>query len=284
MATEPTPRTDTGSPPANGHAAAAPREASGETRHAREVRIHEAAALQYGARYDPPFARLYQAHWNAALMKLLPEEGDAALDLGCGTGVMLPALLERFSRVAGVDLSPDMIRAVPAPVAERAELAVAPMERIPFDDNTFDAVVCRGALHHAADLSAALREIRRVLRPGGRLLLSEPCADSFLLRIPRARWRHDSDHFDEAHLALHLRETSNLLQESGFDVDKRRKFGFLAFPLCGLSDLLPLLRKLPAGAATAITRGLILVDAACARIPLIRHESWHMILRARSTR
>ncbi len=252
-----------------------------ETRHTREVRIHEAAALQYGARYDPPFARLYQEHWNSVLMKLLPEEGDAALDLGCGSGVLLPALLGRFSRVAGVDLSPDMIRAVPAAVAERAELAVAPMERIPFDDKTFDAVVCRGALHHAASLPETLAEIRRVLRPGGRLRLSEPGADSFLLRIPRARWRHDSDHFDEAHLALHLRETCNRLQECGFDVERQRKFGFLAFPLCGLSDLLPVLRKLPAGVASFLTQGLILFDAACARIPLVRHESWHMIVRAR---
>jgi hypothetical protein len=68
------------------------------------------------------------------------------------------------------------------------------------------------------------------------------------------------------------------LREAGFRIVGREKFGFVAFPLCSLSDILPVMRYLP-GALT-LTRGLIKFDEVCSRIPGVRNESWHVIIRA----
>ena len=101
-------------------------------------------------------------------------EGDV-LEVGAGTGLNLPHY-ERASRVVAVEPDPSMAAQLPKRVAAArvpVELVPASAESLPFGDETFDAAVVTFVLCSVADPSGALAEIRRVLRPDGRLVLVE---------------------------------------------------------------------------------------------------------------
>ncbi|CAD0309927.1 class I SAM-dependent methyltransferase [Xanthomonas hortorum] len=93
------------------------------------------------------------------------------LDLGCGAGHVSFQLAPLMAEVVAYDLSADMLTVVAATAAERGLTQVRTMqgiaERLPFESGSLDAVVSRYSAHHWSDLGQALREVRRVLRPGG---------------------------------------------------------------------------------------------------------------------
>jgi arsenite methyltransferase len=106
--------------------------------------------------------------------------GEAVLDLGCGAGfdVFVAAQLVGGSgRVVGVDLSVEMLAIAEAGKAEagfgRVEFCEAAVEALPFPEASFDVALSNGVLNLVPDKPAALREIFRVLRPGGRLQASD---------------------------------------------------------------------------------------------------------------
>lgn len=102
---------------------------------------------------------------------LRPEQH--VLDLGCGTGWTV-RLLARFlarGRAYGVDVSPAMIeRARAEPNPANLAFSVAPAQALPYADASLDCVVSMESIYYWSELDAGLRELRRVLRPGGRLL------------------------------------------------------------------------------------------------------------------
>ena len=101
------------------------------------------------------------------------------LDVGAGTGTLAIRALERWPAitVTGIDPSGGMLELaerdaaerLPAPVRSRLSVEVAPADSLPFDDHAFDLAVSSFVLQLVASRKAALREIRRVLRPGGTL-------------------------------------------------------------------------------------------------------------------
>ncbi len=99
---------------------------------------------------------------------------DRVLDLGCGTGIVARKLRERLggaTRIAGLDVSPLMIakaRALAPEVEWREGNAVS----LPFEPHSFDLVLSQQMLQFVPDRAATLREVRRVLAPGGRLFAS----------------------------------------------------------------------------------------------------------------
>jgi len=115
--------------------------------------------------------------------------GGRVLDAGCGTGQWAVALAERGVRVTGIDLSSEMIRRAEAHAAERGaavEWRVGDVSRLPEPFAVYHAIHARVVLQFVPDVAATLREFRRVLRPGGRLLASVPGA---LSPIYRGSWR-----------------------------------------------------------------------------------------------
>ena len=106
-----------------------------------------------------------------ALFDALPPASDV-LDAACGTARHGVHIARRGHRLTGVDRSPDMLdrarRKVPDAVFLEGEL-----EALPLDDAAFDAVVCGLALVHLPTLDRAMAELARVLRPGGRLIVSD---------------------------------------------------------------------------------------------------------------
>ncbi|TMB63540.1 MAG: ubiquinone/menaquinone biosynthesis methyltransferase [Chloroflexi bacterium] len=108
-------------------------------------------------------------------------DGERALDIGTGTGDLAFDLLgasDPTSRVAGVDLSTAMLerarhRAARRGLAARYETARADGQRLPYPNASFDRVVASFTVRNFGDLGAGLREMRRVLRPGGRAVILE---------------------------------------------------------------------------------------------------------------
>lgn len=102
---------------------------------------------------------------------------EAILDAGCGPGHFLAYIRERGhgGRIVGFDQSPAMVAEVEALgfAAVRGDV-----QQMPFDDASFDCVVARHMLYHVPDITGALVEMRRVLKPGGRLLVTTNSARS----------------------------------------------------------------------------------------------------------
>ena len=100
-------------------------------------------------------------------------DGRRILDAGCGSGPLAAELRARGATVTGFDSSAEMVKLARKRLGEDADLCVADLDRpLPFADSTFDDVVASLVLHYLRDWTGALAELRRVLKPGGRLVLS----------------------------------------------------------------------------------------------------------------
>lgn len=110
------------------------------------------------------------APWMADALAYESTAGLDVLDVGCGQGIDLVEYASAGARATGIDLTPHGIE-LARRHAEAKELNVTAVEgdaeRLPFDDASFDVVASNGVLHHTPDMPAALREVYRVLRPGG---------------------------------------------------------------------------------------------------------------------
>ncbi|MCX5402686.1 class I SAM-dependent methyltransferase [Streptomyces sp. NBC_00335] len=118
---------------------------------------------------------LINAYYERPAMLALAGEvaGRRILDAGCGSGPLSAALRDRGAVVTGVDASAGMLALARRRLGEDASLHVADLrDRLPFPDGAFDDVVASLVLHYLEDWGPALAELRRVLRPGGRLIAS----------------------------------------------------------------------------------------------------------------
>lgn len=111
---------------------------------------------------------------EAALRRLLPDlSGRHVLDIGCGTGRVSRIALERgASSVVGVDLSSSMLDEARARSGRSVEFLPGDVCALPFEASTFDVLTCALVLGHVERLGNALSEMNRVLRPGGRIVIS----------------------------------------------------------------------------------------------------------------
>src|SRR5215210_1390034 len=152
--------------------------------------------------------------------------GERVLDLGCGSGRFVAALLDAGVDAVGVEIAEAALERARA-VAPGAELRLLePDGSIPLEHASVDLVWCSEVLEHVADPGHLLLEARRVLRPGGRLLVTVP----FHGRVKAALiglLRFDA-HFDPLgqHLRFYTRDSlRTTLERSGFDGAAVRAWG-----------------------------------------------------------
>ncbi|HSG89913.1 MAG TPA: methyltransferase domain-containing protein [Pseudomonadales bacterium] len=114
---------------------------------------------------------LFRPWAEALIAEAEPGPGERILDLACGTGILARTIAARTgdpTRITGVDADPGML-AVAAERAPEVRWLCAGAETLPFADASFERVFCQFGLMFFTDRQAGLREMRRVLRPGGRL-------------------------------------------------------------------------------------------------------------------
>ncbi len=238
------------------------------------MRTHDQAVV---AQFDPKA----QAYLTSAVHAAGPDLEEATqqvlqlaqrgsmLDVGCGAGHLSFALAPCFEHVLATDLSPSMIETVRAAAAQRAlpqiEVQQASAEALPFPDGHFDLVCSRYSAHHWHDLPAALKEMRRVTRPEGKLLMIDlmgdesPLVDTHLQAIELLR--------DPSHVRDHSpSQWRNLLRSAGFELQHeafwptRMEFSSwverMRTPQVGVAAI----RALLAGASREVRAGLAVED------------------------
>ncbi|WP_405856407.1 methyltransferase domain-containing protein [Streptomyces sp. NBC_00090] len=143
-------------------------------RSADPVRVndYDSIAEAYSADNEHNLVNAYYA--RPAMMALAGDvAGRRILDAGCGSGPLSAALRERGAVVTGIDASAGMLALARRRLGEDVALHVADLrDRLPFADGAFDDVVSSLVLHYLEDWGPTLAELRRVLRPGGRLIAS----------------------------------------------------------------------------------------------------------------
>ena len=156
-----------------------------------------------------------------------PQPDEVLLDLGCGVGHTLRRVAPLVRAAIGADATAGMLEGARTLMARErisnVTLVVTTAESLPFLDATFDGVVCRLAAHHFADVSRAFAEVARVLRPGGRFVLSDsyapedPALDGWINTLEELR--------DPSHVRAHpVSEWRAMLADAGFSVTGEERF------------------------------------------------------------
>jgi len=157
------------------------------------------------------------------------------LDAGCGDGTYAIAAAERGASVTGIDIAEPMLDAARQRAAEHhvdVRLERADVRSLPFDDESFDVVLAVTVLCFVGDADAAVREMARVLAPGGRLVVGELSRFSVWAAWRRVRgwlgsrtWRHATFRSGK--------ELAQLLRSAGLEVE--RVAGAVYYPPFGLA-------------------------------------------------
>lgn len=203
----------------------------------------------YGQHFHGNAAENYQRYFVPAIGAPLAADlietaalqpAERVLDVACGTGVVTRLAAERLDgsgRLAGTDVNPSMLEVARSVVAGTPiEWHEANAESLPHAEESFDVVLCQMGLQFVTNKLAALREMRRVLAPGGRAVLNLPGpAPKPMVAFADALARHvDPKVASFVHLVFSLHEPGELrelLESAGFrDVDVRRATKALRVP------------------------------------------------------
>jgi ubiquinone/menaquinone biosynthesis C-methylase UbiE len=243
-----------------------------------EIRLHETLAEEYVKRRASAGSQLFDAYWNQEVIKCLDtSEAKQALDCCCGDGILLPDLAERYDKVIGLDISEAMLKlAAQREPREKIELVCGEVEHLPFADNAFDAITFRGAFHHVSDPAQSMKEVHRILRPGGQVVFFEPNGDPWIWRAARRLYYAMSHRFSSGHRSYRARELHALLEGAGLQPTTTKRLFYLAYPFAGLLDHFKVFRFVPFHAA--LTRFLLAVDRVLAMIPGIQHLGFALVV------
>jgi ubiquinone/menaquinone biosynthesis C-methylase UbiE len=135
--------------------------------------------------YDSRWSFYIEATVRETLARLNLRPRDRLLDVGCGTGALLHQLTASHpaAQLAGVDPVPEMLAVARRSVPASVELREGWAEKLPFESRQFDMVVSCNVFHYIQEPVEALREMGRVLRRGGRLVITDWCDDYLACRL-----------------------------------------------------------------------------------------------------
>ena len=179
---------------------------------------YQAVVAEYAriaGRYDRKWSFYIEATIQETIARLPLGEEDRLLDVGCGTGALLYRLaaVHPATRLVGVDPVPAMLKVARRKLPFDIALHEGWAEQIPFADAQFDLVVSCSMFHYVARPLDALIEMRRVLRPGGQLVLTDWCGDYLMCRLFE-RYQRLRAHAHARTYRTH--ECARMLKESGY--------------------------------------------------------------------
>ena len=156
-------------------------------------------------------------------LELEREDYHDLLDCGCGTGPMISLLYEKdpTKHYTGLDITPRMIEVGKSKNLDGVDWVVGDCENLPFEKNTFDAIICSNSFHHYPNPQKFFDSVKRVLRPGGRLILQDYTAPKVIL------WLMNHTEMPLANLIGHgdvaarsLDEVRTFCEKAGLKVEK----------------------------------------------------------------
>lgn len=238
---------------------------------AEEIAVQDHVAIEYEQkRYNNPFSKRYHKWWTEEMLRDLVLTGRV-LDNGCGVG-----LLDDFvprENLVGFDISSEMLACAADHVSN---LVLGNSQVQPFADDSFDLVVCRSLLHHLQTPQKAVSEISRILKPGGYVTLADTNT-SLLSYVPRIIAKK-GEHFSEDHENMSLPKIRNILHPYFIIIDIRY-FGYIAYPIVGFPDLVKVFQYFP---LKELSYKLLMgIDELLAHTPLLKTQSWGLIVKAR---
>ena len=135
--------------------------------------------------YDRRWSFYIEATLRETLVRLRIQPRDHVLDVGCGTGMLLEQISAASpqAQLSGMDPSAEMLQIARGRLGENVNLHEGYAESLPFTNAAFDVVVSTNAFHYFRDPLGSLREIRRVLRPGGTTVITDWCDDYAACRV-----------------------------------------------------------------------------------------------------
>ncbi len=173
-------------------------------------------------RYEP-FIEKYWKIYPSLLDKISEDVNseDIVLDVATGPGLDALKIAERASKVYAIDISEPMIEEAKKKAEEKkiknVEFSVEDAYALPFDNEMFDTVICNSALHNMVNPQKALSEIRRVLKPNGRLIATiVGIGESHKFKLAMAIYKFFTA-FPVFH-KLNLDESANMIAKSGFTI------------------------------------------------------------------
>ena len=146
---------------------------------------HNHTAIEQFTRQAVPFTNISQ-HTNQYGIDLMlrltsPRQGDTVLDVVCGTGIVACEYAKLVNHVTGMDLTPAMIEQAKILQKEKEldniDWRTGDVSILPFNDNSFSIVVTRYSFHHMHNPKVVLKEMKRVCKPGGKILVTDVTPD-----------------------------------------------------------------------------------------------------------
>jgi ubiquinone/menaquinone biosynthesis C-methylase UbiE len=139
----------------------------------KSLNAYNAVAREYDT-WPGKYARAGKSVHPFVLKELYTQPFASVLDVGCGTGSLLAMIGDEGAcRRAGIDLSPEMIKVARDKLGDRIELRTGDSENLPWPECTFDVLTCCLSFHHYEHPVEALKEMQRVLKGDGRLIIGD---------------------------------------------------------------------------------------------------------------
>jgi len=169
-----------------------------------------------------------QKYFKTPVSTLVKTE-DVVLDLGCGAGIFLPVIAPLCARLIGIDVSSTFVKYSKQIIEKNdilnASAIKASSGNIPFKDNSFDSIIIVDVLHHLRHIDETLKDVRRILKPGGRLIIYEPNKLNFVLYLMCLIDRNEWGLLSLGRMGIYKR-----LLEKYFSIDRMVYNGLLIGP------------------------------------------------------
>ncbi len=187
------------------------------------------------ARQYDGWARVYDLFWRRYVNQTIPvlqraarvQPDERVLDLASGTGAFEHRVAAEISNVelVGIDLAPSMVERARAKLdgAANVRFEQADAHDLPFDESSFDAVVCANTFHYFSHPQQVLAEARRVLRSSGRLVLLDWCRDYWTCTVMDAVLQRVDPAYDTCYT---LDELTTLLERAGLRTQYTFRYRF----------------------------------------------------------
>ena len=187
---------------------------------------------KYWDKLSPKYDRFIEKNWKIYASLLLNKIADdvdtdsSVLEVACGTGLIAFEVAKKAKKVCGIDIAPSMINEAKKKLKqkeiENVEFFVEDAYKLHFDRNSFDTVICNNALHNMKYPEKALSEIKRVLKPEGKMIASivaigEALRFKIIMTISTIMGQLPVFH------KLKLDEFADFIDKSGFNILKKER-------------------------------------------------------------